>query len=67
MDVLDNVAQLLNGSIRQLFAFALKMFVDLDSRLLHETMSFARTTSEQEIGAAGNPFLAVFGVEGQTE
>ena len=67
MDVVDNMAQFLNGNVYQLFAFAVKMFVDLDGRFLHDPMSFPRTTSEQKVGAAGNPFLTVFGVEGQTE
>gem|GEM_PF-5447976 len=67
MNFFCDVAQFLNGNICQPFALAIEMFVNFDRRFLHDAMGLLRTAGEDEIRAAGNPFLTVFGVESQTE
>lgn len=67
VDVIDDVAEFGGSDFRKLFAALIEMFVNFDSRLLHHAMRFLRTAGEHEVGATGDAFLIVFGIEGESE
>ena len=67
MDILDDVAELAGRDILELLSLAVEMLVDFDGRLLKHAMCFLRTAREQEIGAAHDSFLVVFGIKREAE
>ena len=64
---IEQVAELFDGDVGQSLAALVEALVDFDDRLAHQRVRLFRPTSEQEVLAAGDAFMAVRGVKRQTQ
>lgn len=65
-DIAANIVQLADRDIFQPATIAPQSLVDLDRGFLQHRVRFLRTALENEVIAAGQPGMSVFGVEGQS-
>ena len=62
-----DIPQLADGDVFETFAAVIKLFVDLDGRLLHDGVRVVRSSAEDVVLPAGQPGVAVVMVKGQPQ
>ncbi len=66
-DFAADVAEFSRRDIFKTLSVAVEILVNLDSRLLHQTVRFLTAAEQKEVFAAGEPSVAVVVVEAESE